>query len=581
MLRSKFAAILMVAAAVLILAIPTIAQEEGGGIAITGNFGEGPDTFSQIYCTGTDCADIVGYLFLSLVGVDVETGTIQPNQEGALAESWEVSEDNLTYTVTLKDIYTWTDGTPVTSADLALHWELLNTPEVEHPDAFILETVADFQVIDDYTVEFTMSSPACSALNFIGGVTPIPAHVLGDVAVEDLPTFEENLNPTVTSGAFTFGTYRPGELTTLLANKDFVDGGADDGDVSLDGFIQTVYSDQNVMIEALTEGEINFLEGISPTRQDEIRDQSVENGGELQVYEFPGNTWDYMAFNLADPDNPQPALDEDGNRIDQGFHPLFSDKMVRNAIGHAVDVDAIIEGAVFGNGSRMSAQITASSWAYDNELEPRSFDQDLALEMLAEAGWVMNDDGRLICDNCMYAREVDESFNGSEFEFTLFTNSGNTRREAIGTVIQDQLNQIGITVDFQTIEFNTLLEVMDAQSFDAFILGWRAGYPDDPNTIQLFGAGADVPGSGFNFTSFYNEEYFELEEAANTVSGCDQAERAAIYAEMQQIMFDEMPYLWMFSQNGMYAAQDDLVGFNPFPQAIDWNLTTWSVISAE
>jgi peptide/nickel transport system substrate-binding protein len=580
--RSKFTVAVLVMATLLALVVPAIAQEEPtGGVAVTGTFGEGPDTFSPIYCTGTDCADIVGYLFLGLVNVDTATGTIQPNQEGALAASWEVSEDNLTYTFTLKDIYTWSDGTPVTANDIIANWDLMNTAEVEHPDAFVLETIASMEAIDDYTLVVEMQTPACSALNNIAVVAPIPAHIYEGVAPADLATFDENLEPTVTSGAFTFGTYRPGELTTLLANKGFVDGGEGDAPVSLDGFIQSVYSDQNVLIEALLEGELNFLEGISPTRQDEIREQSLENGGELQIAEFPGTTWDYMAFNLADPENPQPAFDEDGNRIDQGLHPFFSDVMVRNAIGHAVNVDSIIEGAVFGNGSRMASQLVPASWAHDDSLEPRAFDAELALEMLAEAGWVPNDDGRLVCDGCLYAEQVDASFNGTEFEFTLFTNSGNTRREAIGTVVQDQLDQIGITVDFQTIEFNTLLEIMDSQSFDAFILGWRAGYPDDPNTIQLFGPGADVPGSGFNFTSFYNERYVELEQQANTVPGCDQEARAEIYAEMQQIMYDEMPYMWMFSQNQMYAAQDEVIGFSPFAQAIDWNLTTWAVIAEE
>ena len=581
MRRFSFLRILILVVAILALAVPTFAQEDGGGIAITGTFGEGPDTFSPIYCTGTDCADLVGFMYLGLINVDPATGTIEPGLESALAESWEVSEDNLTYTFTLRDRYTWSDGTPVTANDVIANWELINTELVEHPRAFVLQTIASMEAPDDYTLVVEMQSPACSALNNIASVSPIPAHVYADIAPEDLATADLNLNPQVTSGAFTFGSYRPGELATLLSNKDFVDGGVDDESISLDGYIQSVYSDQNVMLEALFGGEINFMEGISATQQDEVRSRSIENGGDLQIAEFPGTSWDYMAFNLADPENPQPALDEDGERIDQGYHPFFSDKMVRQAIGHAVDVDSIIEGAVFGNGSRMAAQLVPASWAYDEELDPRSFDQEIALEMLAEAGWVANDDGRLICDGCLYATEVDESFNGSEFDFTLYTNAGNTRREAIGTIIQDQLDQIGITVDFQTIEFNTLLEIMDAQSFDAFILGWRAGYPDDPNTVQLFGPGADVPGSGFNFTSFYNEEYAELEQEANAVAGCDPEERAAIYQEMQAIMYDEMPYLWMFSQNQMFAAQDDVQGFSPFAQAIDWNITTWSVISEE
>ncbi|MEO1442792.1 MAG: ABC transporter substrate-binding protein, partial [Chloroflexota bacterium] len=402
----------------------------------------------------------------------------------------------------------------------------------------------------------------------------VPAHIYANYSAEELASAEElNTQPSVTSGPFIFGRYAAGEIVSLIADPEYVD--APEEGVQLLGFIQKVLTDQPVVLEELISPSpetVNFFESVPATQQDRVREAEG-----MQVFEYPGNSWDYMGFNLADSENPQPALDEDGNRVDQGFNRFFSDKLVRHAIGHAVDVDDIIEGALFGNGTRMAAQLTPSSWAHDSELEPRAFDQDLAAELLDEAGWVLNDDGIRVCEDCLYAVEVDESFNGEPFEFTLYTNAGNERREAIGTIMQDQLSDLGITVDFQTVEFNTLLDIMDAQTFDAFILGWRAGYPDDPNTIQLFGAEADVPASGFNFTSFYNEEYFELESAANAVAGCGQEERAEIYAEMQAIMYDEMPYLWLFSQNGMYAANDNVSGFNPFPNNIDWNLTQWTV----
>jgi peptide/nickel transport system substrate-binding protein len=571
MSRSKILLLLVAALAAVLVVVPAAAQES---VARTGTFGDGPSTLSQVYCTDTACADIVGYMYLGLVGVDPETQTIIPGED-ALAANWDVSEDNMVYTVTLREDAFWSDGEQINADDVLFHWDLLNNPDAAHPDAFLLDSIENVEKIDDFTVEFTMSSPACSALNFIGGVTPVAEHVYSQYDPTELNTISEvNSEPSVFSGPFTLGQYRPGETVTLLTNPDYIDAPEE---IGLDGFIQDVFTDQIVLIEALLEEEVNFLEGIPATQQNRIREQSVDNGGNLQIYEYPGNSWDYMGFNLADPNNPQPALDEDGNRVDQGLHPIFSDKSVRHAIGHAVNVDEIIEGALFGNGSRMPAQITPSSWAFNEELTPRPFDVATAEQLLDKAGWVMGDDGVRVCDGCLYAEEVDPDFAGSPFEFTLFTNAGNDRREAIGTIMQDQLSDVGIVVDFQTLEFNTLLDIMDSQEFDAFILGWRAGYPDDPNTIQLFGEQADVPGSGFNFTSFYNEEYFELEQQANTVAGCAQEERGAIYAEMQEIMYDEMPYLWLFSQNGMYAATDSVNNFDPFPSNIDWNLLEWAV----
>ncbi len=551
------------------LVAPAAAQDDTGGIVIDATFGAGPSTFSQIYCTDTSCRAVESLLYIGLLGVDVDEAAITPNQPGALASDWDVSEDNLVYTINLREDWTWSDGTPMTSADVMLDWELMNNAETSHPVAFITEEIVSVEAPDDYTLVVTMASPTCTALNRIASLSPIPSHILGEFDPTELADLEFNLNPTVTSGPFTFGEYRPAEITTLIGNDSYVD--AELGFMNPDGYIQRVVGDQTVLIQLFLEGELTYLNNPPPDRKSDVR------AADVQIYDFPGNVWDYMAFNLADPNDPQPALDEDGNRVEQGYHPIFTDKLVRQAIAHAVDVDAIVEGAVFGEGSRMAAQLTPSSWAYNEDLTPREFNPELALELLAEAGWVPGDSGRLVCDNCLYAREVDADFNGSPFEFELLTNSGNTRREAIGTIVQDQLEDLGITVNFQTIEFNTLLDIMDAQSFDTFILGWQAGYPDSPDTIQLFGAVADEPGSGFNFTSFYNEEYFELEEAALTVPGCDNEERKVFYDQMQEIMYDEMPYLWMFVQNGMYAAQNNLVGFDPRPAQIRWNIDVWAL----
>jgi peptide/nickel transport system substrate-binding protein len=581
---------LMVVAAMMalvaMLVVPAAAQDEGedpgedGGVIITSTFGSGPDTFSQIYCTDTACADMVGFMYLGFLGVDPEAAQIVPGADGGIVEDWTVSEDNLTYTFNLRDNLTWSDGEQINADDVLAHWDILTTPEAEHPDAFLLDVIESVEKVDDFTVSVTFTDPACTALNYAGSLAPIPEHVytafIDEVGYDGLSNLEWNLAPDVTSSTFAFGESVPGQTTSLLGFDAAPY--TENGFVSPFGLIQVVSADQTVQVEQLLAGEINILSGPPVNRRSELReDESVV------AYEFPGNSWDYMAMNIADPANPQPALDEDGNRIDQGLHPIFGDVMVRQALAHAVDVDSIIESAVFGEGSRMAAHIIPSSWAYDSNLEPREYDVDLALEMLAEAGWLPEDEGSdpgvdnpLVCKGCAYA-EVDESFEGSAFEFELLTNSGNTRREAIGTVIQDELSRVGITVDFQTIDFNTLLDVMDSQSYDAFILGWRNGYPDDPNTVQLFGAQADIPGSGFNFTSFYNEEYFELETQALSVPGCDLEERAELYFQMQEIMLEEMPYMWLFVQNGFYSWRDSIEGVAPFPSQLWWNVDTWTV----
>lgn len=569
----KLAVIMMLLALVSVMVAPVAAQEdpgEDGGTIITSTFGSGPDTFSPIYCTDTACSGMVGFMFPALLGVDPEAAQIVPGAAGALATDWEVSEDNLVYTFHLRDDMFWSDGEPITSQDVIYHWELLNTAEAQHPNAWLLDVISNVEAPDDYTVVFTFPDPQCTALSYAASVAPIPSHYLSQFGVEELIDLPWNLEPDITGNIFSFEGARPGATTSLLGDDTYVD--SELGYVAPYRLVQVVSADQTVQVEQLLNGEINVLDGPPVNRRSEIRDDA-----NIQVYEFPGNSWDYVGLNTADPTNPQPALDPDsGERIEQGLHPVFGDKLVRQALAHAINVDAMIESAVFGEGSIMTSHIIPASWAYNNDLPPRGYDLDLAVEMLAEAGWVV-EDGTMTCRGCLYATEVDPTFEGSPMTFELLTNAGNTRREAIGIVVQDELAQLGIAVDFQTIDFNTLLDIMDSQEFDAFILGWRNGFPDDPNTVQLFGAEADAPGSGFNFTSFYNEEYFALEQAALTVPGCDLDARREIYFQMQEIMQDEMPYLWLFVQNGFYASRTTVEGFGPYPSQLWWNVDTWTV----
>lgn len=577
--------LLLIAAITVLMAmvfVPVMAQDgDEGGIITIATFGAGPGTLHPIYCTDTACAGIIQFMHVGLFGVDPATATYAFDRPGAFAREWEVSDDNLTYTIYLREDMFWSDGTQLTADDLVWMWENVTTnPDAAYSLAFLAGSLNSVTKVDDFTLEVVMNDPSCRALGDIGGALTgrgrvVPSHIFSEYAIEDLATIPYATAPTVTSGAFSFGEFRPDEQTSVIGYDDYVDAAL--GYVAPDGIIQIVLPDQTVLIEEFISpaGAVNVVNFVPPNRVSDI--EAGAAAGTHQVYTYPGNVWDYMAFNLADPNNPQPALDEDGNRIDQGIHPIFGDRLVRQAIGHAVNVDAIIDGAVFGQGTRMAAHITSSSWAQHPELEPRPYNQERALELLAEAGWVANDAGRLVCQDCLYAREVDESYNGTELRFELLTNAGNTRREAIGAIIQDELDQIGITVDFQTIEFNTLLDVMDSQSYDTFILGWQAGYPDSPDTLQLFSAAADVPGSGNNFTSFYNEEFFELENQALNFPGCDQEERAAIYHQMQEIMYDEMPYLWLYAIDGLYAARSNVNGFDPFPAQLFWNVDVWTV----
>lgn len=538
--------------------VPAVVAQDGGGVIVEGTFGSGPNQFNPLFCNDTACRKIVGLTNVGMAGVDPETGLTTPMQTGALAKDWKLSDDLKTVTITLRDDYKWSDGTPVTSKDVLYAWSVYSNENSGSPFTFITGSIESVEAPDDYTVVVTLVTPSCLGINDATFYIA-PAHVFGDTPIENLKDLPYNTAPTVFGGPFSFSEYRAGEQTTLVRNEAYPD-----GKVVPDGFIYKVVPDQTVLVERFLAGDFNYLDGAPVNRRADVKDMG--DRGEATVFDFPGNSWDYFAMNFADPTNPQNGLDEAGNPIDQGKHPVLGDPAVRKAISLSLDIDAMIQGAVFGEGSRMSSFLIPTSWAANPDLEPIALDQEAAKKLLDEAGWVPGADGIRVKD-------------GVRASFTVLTNQGNTRREAIVSLARDQLAQVGIEAIPEIIDFNLLLERMDAQTFDAIVLGWRNGFPDDPDATQLFTATSDVVNSGNNFTSWNNPEFDKLNAEAKSVAGCAAEDRAAIYQKMEEIFLQDLPYVPLFVINGQYAAAKTVEGFDPRPNNPMWNVDMWKVVA--
>jgi peptide/nickel transport system substrate-binding protein len=292
---------------------------------------------------------------------------------------------------------------------------------------------------------------------------------------------------------------------------------------------------------------------------------------DVTVASLPGNGWDYLALNVADPENPQDGLDADGNPIDQGHHPIFGDVRVRRAMQLAIDVPSLIQAAAFGEATQMASSLLPTSWAADPNLAPVPYDPVLAAQMLDEAGWPLGPNGIRVCQGCKYALD------GTPFAFQLGTNQGNTRREAMSEIIKEQLGELGIEVDLWTFELSPATDAM-AQTFDAYIMGWRNGFPDNPDQIGIFGGpDNDFVEASANASSYANPEFVRLSRHALTLPGCDPAARAAIYHQIEKVLQDDQPYVWLFALNETYAAHNYVIGFDPYPNMPLWNIYTWQV----
>lgn len=563
----------------MMLAVPLYAQDgPEGGIIIKGNSGGDPTALDPLLSNDTVSSEIQEFLFPDFVGVDPATAQFTENRPGAIVTTWEVSEDGRSYTFHLREDMFWTDGEQINADDVMFVWDAITSGDIDSPLSFYLDQVDNVEKVDDFTVRVTFAEADCDALNNSSFLEPYPSHI----APEDLSTLPDqpfNQHPAPSAGVYTFGELRPADAITLIADPTYVD--AELGYVNNDGYIALNVPDLTTEVERFLAGELLVIQSPQEARRADI--YAAEEAGDVTVYSYPGDSWDYLAFNLADPTNPQDARDADGNPIDQGMHPIFGNtevgKEVRQALNLALNVQDIIERATFGEGTQMASYLVPSSWAFDPTLEPRPFDPEAAAQMLDEAGWPNSDPNDptsvRVCQGCGTTSD------GTEFRFQLITNEENARRTAIITIAQENWAQIGVMAEIQTMEFFSMLDVMDAQTFDAYVLGWQSGYPDRPDMTQILTPAGDVVGGCSNCGSYNNPEFNALNEQARLLPGCDVEARKELYNQGQRMVQEDTPYIFLFVRNGLYAVRNNVQGFDPFPAQLWWNVDTWSVRTLE
>lgn len=573
---------LLLGVTVVSLTTAALAQDDtpaagSGGPIIAANLGSDIKTLNPILANDGSSTAITGRLFPALIGVDYETLNLAANQPGALATNIEISEDGLTYTITLRDDWNWSDGTPITSADYKYAFDAIASEETTSPLTYVLEYIESVEAPDPHTVVVTAKAPGCTVLNNISFVPVVPSHIYS----AQFPTFadmnESDFNlqdPGATANVWKFGNFRPGEQVTLLADPNYPD--AYQGAVIPEGFVYRNVADETLIMEQFIAGDLTYI-GAPADRQDEMREMGA--AGTAQVVEYPASSIQFIGLNTADPTNPQPGLDEEGNPIDQGHHPVLGDVRVRQALMYAMDWEAINAGGLNGEGIQLASHVLPNSWAYDESIPFFEYDPERASALLEEAGWMDDDNDPStprVAQGALYAAD------GTPLAFTLKANTGNDSSEAIGTLLVEQWGAVGFDVDFQVIDFNILLDEFVGQTFDAIMLFWGFSFPDSPDDARAtFHPVNDVPGSGFNVSSYSNERVNEILDEANSVPGCDEAARKELYSEMFTILRDEVPWIWVDTTTIVAGAQPGVENWDPNPRlgplTLSWNQDAWIV----
>ncbi len=508
-----------------------------------------PTILNPVLSTDSVSATVNRFLYPSLIGQDPVTGVLTPTE---LARSWDISPDGLIWTFHLRDDVWWSDGAPVAADDVAFTFAAMADEQVQSPLRMNLQAVAGVETPDPQTVVVTFREVVCDGLRDLA-VGLLPSHLFA-ADFSDLATNPQNLTPTVSAGPFLFQEWQPGKELSLVRNEGYFKGAP-----HLDGWTLRILPDQTERLAGLQRGEIDSL-ALSPAEL-----TAVALDPSLHIYKYRDDGYTFLALNLADPTVPQPGLDETGTALAQTPHPILGDARVRQALAHGLDVQAIIRKAYLGQGYPLAANVLPSiGWAYNEALAPYAYNPIQAQLLLTAAGWVdANRDG---------IREKA----GEPLVLRLFTNEDSQTRIDAGELVAEQLSGLGFSIQFQTLPFNQLVNELFHQQFDLALIDW-SGLGSDPDDRRLWQRGADRPGSGFNFVSFANDRVEELLAAGLSVPGCDSAQRSLYYQEIQQIIHDELPYIFLAGTVGNIGYSQHWQGIAPGAWDFDWNVEKWSL----
>ena len=525
-----------------------------GGTFITSTIGEGPKTFNPFNAKDNTSATMSEIMFDGLVSTNPVTGEVIPK----LAKSFTVNDCE--YVITLRKGLKWSDGKPITADDVVYTWDTIifgGFGNTSTRDSLYIEgELPKIEKIDDYTVKFTTPKPFAPFLRTLG--TPIaPKHIFESATNRGKQYFDgylsTNTDPKefVTSGAFRLKEYVPAQRVVFEKNPNYYVINKDNEKLPyLEKMVYLIVGDVNNQVLKFEGGE---LDEISIQGANVARFKEMEKHSDFTVYNIGPDTGTmYISVNLND------RKDEKGKSyVSPIKQKWFRDKNFRQAIDYAIDRDNMVFNIARGLAEPLFTPETLNSIFLNKNLKPYPKNLEKSKELLKKSGFYWDKKGKLF----------DKS--GNRVEFDLYTNAGNTEREAIGVMVKQDLEDLGMKINFKPVEFNSLVnKLMSTFDWDMVIMGFT-GSPLEPNggknvwmsdgALHIFNQRLEKDLNSPKFDWEKRIDYL-YNQGALAVKFED---RKKFYDEYQAIVYDEKPLIYIYSPIRIVALRNKFKNIYP------------------
>ncbi len=514
-------------------------------------------TFNPYNANDATSAQLSEIMYDGLTQTNVLTGKVVPK----LAKSFEI-KDKKTYIVHLRKGIKWSDGVEITSKDVYYTYNTIIFKGFGDGSARDVIKIDDklptVEIIDKYTVKFTTPKPFAPFIRNLSA-SIMPEHIFKqatDKGNQYFLTFQGvDVNPDelVTSGAFRLKSYVPSQRIIFEKNPNYYLINKENKHLPyLDRLIYLISSDTNNQTLKFESGETDVL-SINGNLLDRYRE--LKKHSDFDLYNMGTSTdTTFVVFNLNNRKNKEGKYYV--NPIKQSW---FQDKNFRSAIDWAIDRQNLVLNIFSGLASPLySAESLNSLFLNKKVAKGHKKDLNYAYSLLQKSGFYKK-------DGILYDKK------GNKVEFELLTNAGNTQREAAGVSIKQDLEQLGMKINFKAIDFNSLVnKTVNSLDFDCIIIALTS------NILE--------PNSGYNVWTINGALHLFNKRTANDLKGSDKIypfekeleeifkkgaveldfnKRKKIYDKYQEIISEQNPLVYLYAPINISAIRTKFKNIYP------------------
>ena len=512
---------------------------------------------------------VFGYIYEGLIIENGVTGELEP----ALAESWEVSEDEQTIVITLKEGLKWSDGEPLTVDDVVFSYnEIYLNDKIPSSLKDILRigksgALPTVKKIDNLRVEFSTPEPFAPFVRYAGGLTILPAHALKESVRTTNSEGELNyltkwgtdtpVTEIVGNGMYRIKSYAPNQRIILEKNPFYWRQDNQGNNLPyIENIVWQVIENTDNQLLNFRSGELDTIkvaaEMFPLLKREENRGKyTIYNGGPTPASSF-------ICFNINQGKNAQgkPLVDPIKSR-------WFNNKAFRQAIAYGINREAMTNNIYRGLGAPQYSPIPVTSPFYlspEEGLKIYNYDPEKARKLLLGAGFKYNQNGELLDGE------------GNQVEFTLLSSAGRKVREQMATQINQDLAKLGIKINMQFLSFNTYVRKLSlSKDWEVYLGGFTGGSIEPHGGYNIWSVNGRLhtfnqgpqPGDekieGWKVND-WEQQIDDLYIQASQVF--DEDKRKEFYGQAQQIIADELPFIYMVNPLEFDAIRNRIKGIN-------------------